>query len=172
MHRTRALAAAALLALAAAVPVTAAPAAALPVPPTDTPTVSGTVPEDAPGDTPTDTPTVSGTVPEDAPGEQTPARRLFLTVSGAENTWIRGVVLSCAPQPAGPHPEAAEACAELEAVDGHLDRLPGDAQPCTKQYDPVTVSATGAWRGRPTSWRRTFANACELTATTGPVFRF
>ncbi|MFJ3930598.1 MULTISPECIES: SSI family serine proteinase inhibitor [unclassified Streptomyces] len=168
MHRTRALAVAALLALAAAVPATAAPAVALPVPPEDTPTASVTVPEDAPGDTPT----ASVTIPEDAPGDQMPAQRLFLTVSGAENTWIRGVVLSCAPQPAGPHPEAAAACAELEAVDGQLDRLPGDAQPCTKQYDPVTVSATGAWGGRPTSWRRTFANACELTATTGPVFRF
>ncbi|MCQ6554875.1 subtilase-type protease inhibitor [Streptomyces sp. C10-9-1] len=153
MHRTRALAAAALLALAAAVPATAAPAAALPVPPSDTPTASGTAPEDAAGD-------------------RTPARRLFLTVSGAENTWIRGVVLRCAPRPTGPHPEAAEACAELEAVDGDLDRLPGDARPCTKQYDPVTVSATGAWHGHPTAWHRTFANACELTATTGPVFRF
>ncbi|MFI2371301.1 subtilase-type protease inhibitor [Streptomyces sp. NPDC018833] len=99
-------------------------------------------------------------------------RGLFLTVSGAENTWIRGVLLRCSPEPSGPHPDAAGACAALDEARGDLDGLRGEPHPCTKQYDPVTVSATGVWRGRPTAWHKTFPNACELAAATGAVFRF
>ncbi|MFF3324898.1 SSI family serine proteinase inhibitor [Streptomyces sp. NPDC002889] len=102
----------------------------------------------------------------------TPPHGLFLTVSGDENTWIRGVLLHCSPLPSGPHPDPVAACAELEVARGDLDTLPGDPHPCTKQYDPVTVSATGAWRGRPTAWHKTYANVCELSAATGSVFRF
>lgn len=139
MHRTAALAAAALLAVVAAVP-SAVPAAA------------SQAPERA------DKPVLR--------------RGLFLTVSGAENSWIRGVLLHCSPEPGGPHPDAAGACAALDEARGDLDKLRGEPHPCTKQYDPVTVSATGAFRGRPTAWHKTFPNACELAAATGPVFRF
>ncbi|MDQ1012275.1 hypothetical protein QFZ82_006760 [Streptomyces sp. V4I23] len=139
MHRTAALAAAALLAVAAAVP-SALPAAASQAP--------------------------------ERVDKPVPRHGLFLTVSGAENTWIRGVLLHCSPVPSGPHPDAVGACAALDAAGGDLDSLPGEPHPCTKQYDPVTVSATGAWRGRPTAWHKTFSNACELAAATGAVFRF
>lgn len=105
----------------------------------------------------------------DAPA---PRRGLFLTVSGDERTWTRGVLLQCTPLPAGPHPEAAAACLALDVARGDLDRLAGDPHGCTKEYDPVTVGATGSWRGRPTAWHKTYANACELDAATGVVFRF
>ncbi|MFJ8074082.1 SSI family serine proteinase inhibitor [Streptomyces sp. NPDC096176] len=144
MHRSATLAAAALLALAAAVPAAASP---------------GPFEPDLPA-------------ADERAGRPGPSRGLFLTVSGAENTWIRGVLLHCSPVPAGPHPEAKAACAALDMARGDLDRLTGDPHPCTKQYDPVTVSATGAWRGRPTAWHKTFPNACNLAATTGAVFRF
>jgi hypothetical protein len=159
MHRSAALAAATLFAVAVAVPATASSASPAP---------------DAPG-SPDRTVQIAAADPTDAvdrPGKPEPKRGLFLTVSGAENTWIRGVLLHCSPVPAGPHPEAAAACAALDAAGGDLDRLPGDRSPCTNQYDPVTVSATGAWRGRPTAWHKTFANACELAVHTGAVFRF
>ncbi|MET9420427.1 SSI family serine proteinase inhibitor [Streptomyces sp. NPDC006540] len=154
MHRSAAFAAAALLTAAAAVPAAASSASRVP---------------DRPG-------TVAAAelpelIPDAAPAAK-PARGLFLTLSGSENTWIRGVLLHCTPVPAGPHPEAAAACAALDAARGDLDRLSGERHPCTKQYDPVTVSATGAWRGRPTAWHKTFANACELAVATGAVFRF
>lgn len=154
MHRSAALAAAALLTAAVAVPAAASSASPAP----DRP---GTVavaeqPEAAPVAAPT----------------AKPSRGLFLTLSGADNTWIRGVLLHCSPVPAGPHPEADAACAALDAARGDFDRLSGERHPCTKQYDPVTVSATGAWRGRPTAWHKTFANACELAVATGAVFRF
>ncbi|WP_306317550.1 MULTISPECIES: SSI family serine proteinase inhibitor [unclassified Streptomyces] len=99
-------------------------------------------------------------------------RGLFLTVSGAENTWVRGVRLHCEPQPRGHHPYAAEACDALDVADGDLDELPSTPRVCTKQYDPVTVAATGTHRGEMIAWHKTFGNACEMEAATGYVFRF
>ncbi|WP_093802046.1 SSI family serine proteinase inhibitor [Streptomyces sp. Wb2n-11] len=108
----------------------------------------------------------------DVPDEPKPSHGLFLTVSGAENTWIRGVLLKCPPGFPGPHPDAVGACAALDKADGDLDRLPGNPRACTKQYEPVTVSAKGSWRGRSAAWQKTYPNACVLDAATGPVFRF
>ncbi|WP_274555506.1 SSI family serine proteinase inhibitor [Streptomyces spiramyceticus] len=99
-------------------------------------------------------------------------RGLFLTVSGSENTWIRGVMLHCPPKPSEHHPEATAACAALDKANGDLDSLPVDSHACTKRFDPVTVSATGTWRGRPTAWNKTYSNSCELDVATGSVFRF
>lgn len=153
MHRSAALAAAALFAVVMAAPAMASSASPTP----DVPAM------------PDRNPAVTAT---GRPADQAPSRGLFLTVSGSENTWIRGVLLHCSPVPSGPHPKAAAACAALDAAHGDLDRLPDDRHPCTNQFDPVTVSATGAWRGRPTAWHKTFANACELAVETGAVFRF
>lgn len=101
-----------------------------------------------------------------------PDRGLFLTVSGAQDTWIRGVLLTCAPEPHGNHPRAAAACAALDGVDGALDALPVEQTPCTLEYDPVTVTAEGHHGGHPIAWRKTFANACVMSASTGAVFDF
>ncbi|GGS11944.1 subtilase-type protease inhibitor [Streptomyces aureoverticillatus] len=109
-----------------------------------------------------------------APGTDAPSRQrgVFLTVSGDENTWIRGVVLRCVPEPGGHHPHAARACAELDAAGGDFDKLAGEARLCTREYAPVTVSATGEFRGKPVSWHKTYGNACEMGSGTGNVFRF
>lgn len=107
------------------------------------------------------------------PGEAgSPPRGLFLTVSGSDSTWIRGVLLQCAPGPSGPHPAASDACAALEKAKGDFDKLPGNPRACTKQYEPVTVSAKGSWGTHRTAWRKTYPNACVLETATGPVFRF
>ncbi|MGW7052461.1 subtilase-type protease inhibitor [Streptomyces sp. NPDC054887] len=108
----------------------------------------------------------------DAPGGPKPPKGLFLTVSGSSSTWMRGVLLECAPKPSGPHPDAAGACEALGRANGDFDKLPGNPRACTKQYEPVTVSAGGTWRGAPTSWRKTYPNACVLDTATGAVFRF
>ena len=97
---------------------------------------------------------------------------LFLTVSGDDSTWIRGVLLRCEPEPSGPHPHAAEACAAIDEAGGDLDALPVEQGICTKEYAPVTVSASGVHRGRPISWHKTYANACTMAYSTGDVFRF
>ncbi|EPH46830.1 subtilase-type protease inhibitor [Streptomyces aurantiacus] len=109
-----------------------------------------------------------------APGTDAPSRQrgVFLTVSGDENTWIRGVVLRCVPEPGGHHPHAARACAELDAAGGDFDKLAREGSLCTREYSPVTVSATGEFRGKPVTWRKTYGNACELESGTGHVFRF
>ncbi|MFZ3572005.1 SSI family serine proteinase inhibitor [Streptomyces sp. BH097] len=99
-------------------------------------------------------------------------REVFLTVSGSDRTWTRAVHLNCVPRPSGEHPHAAEACAALEAAGGDLDALPVEQQLCTQVYDPVTVEATGTYRGRAIAWRKTFGNTCTMEASTGPVFRF
>ncbi len=101
-----------------------------------------------------------------------PRHGLLLTVSGAGNTWIRGVGLHCSSPVGGGHPAARAACDDLTWARGGFDALPGDPHPCSKQYDPVTATADGTWRGRAVHWKKTFPNACALDAATGPVFRF
>ncbi|MFH8610798.1 SSI family serine proteinase inhibitor [Streptomyces sp. NPDC018029] len=101
-----------------------------------------------------------------------PKRGLFLTVTGAQNTWIRGVLLRCEPGPSGPHPQAAEACEAIARAKGNFDALPDDPHACTKEYEPVSVKVTGSYKGRPVGWRKTYPNACALDADTGHVFRF
>jgi hypothetical protein len=112
--------------------------------------------------------------PAHAAGEAAPGRSsgVFLTVTGQGNTWVRGVLLDCEAQPPGRHPNAAEACAAIDAAGGDFDALPAKDGICTKQYAPVTVSATGLHRGRPVSWHKTYGNACEMGYSTGAVFRF
>ncbi|MFF3541237.1 SSI family serine proteinase inhibitor [Streptomyces platensis] len=96
---------------------------------------------------------------------------LVLTMSGAGNTWTRGVRLSC-PDIHRRHPHAGAACDALTWARGDLDALPGEPHTCTREYDPVTATATGTWRGVPVNWRKVFPNACTMDSATGAVFRF
>ncbi|WP_433343552.1 SSI family serine proteinase inhibitor [Streptomyces sp. CA-253872] len=105
--------------------------------------------------------------------EEGPARGLFLSVADEGATWIRGVTLDCATRPAsGTHPHAADACAALATAEGRPEQLRGAPRDCVKRYQPVTVSVTGDYLGRPTAWHRTYANTCVLAEETGDVFRF
>ncbi|MEV0494650.1 SSI family serine proteinase inhibitor [Streptomyces atratus] len=97
---------------------------------------------------------------------------LFLTVSGSENTWIRGIGLQCPVASHSHHPKAAEACAALDEAGGDLDELPGSPHPCPLVHDPVTVTAQGTYNGAAVDWQRTYPNACVMEATAGPVFDF
>jgi hypothetical protein len=97
---------------------------------------------------------------------------LFLTVSGSENTWIRGIGLQCPLTSRSHHPKAAEACAALNEAGGDLDELPGDPHPCPLIHDPVTVTAQGTYNGAAVDWQRTYPNVCVMEATAGPVFDF
>ncbi len=101
-------------------------------------------------------------------------RGLFLTVSGSDNTWVRGVLLRCHPRPDGHghHPHAAKACAAIGRAKGNFDKLADEPHACTKQYDPVTVTATGTYRGRSVNWHKKYPNACAMDVDTGHVFRF
>ncbi|MFD8419951.1 SSI family serine proteinase inhibitor [Streptomyces sp. NPDC059466] len=84
-------------------------------------------------------------------------------------TGTRGALLLCDP-PQG-HPHAELACAELDAAEGDIDRIPATPGAlCPMIYAPVTAAARGEWNGRPVTYTHTFANSCVMGAATGAVF--
>lgn len=93
---------------------------------------------------------------------------LMVTKGDARSSDTRGTLLLCDP-PQG-HGRAAEACAQLDAVDGDLGALPPAEVYCPMLHAPVTVQARGQWNGRPVEYRQTFSNDCVMTARTGAVF--
>ncbi|MFD6414859.1 subtilase-type protease inhibitor [Streptomyces sp. NPDC060194] len=84
----------------------------------------------------------------------------------ATATVERAVTLSCAPRATGTHPDPQAACSELRSVQGRLASLVAESptRMCTRQFDPVTVTADGVWDGRRVNWSASFGNACELAA--------
>jgi hypothetical protein len=96
---------------------------------------------------------------------------LLLTVAKGESTRPvqRRASLTCQPA-GGSHRQGRAACTELAKVGGRFERLQLAGGVCTMQYDPVTVTASGRWKGRKVAYRHTFGNACTLSTTTGPVF--
>ncbi|MFD4243414.1 SSI family serine proteinase inhibitor [Streptomyces sp. NPDC058525] len=92
----------------------------------------------------------------------------------ATGTVLRVVTLVCAPTPGGTHPDPAAACAELRSNAPALDALaapePGTA--CTREWNPMTVTADGVWQGRRLNYEYTFANPCGMRNTSGTLFDF
>ncbi|MFG2006387.1 SSI family serine proteinase inhibitor [Spirillospora sp. NPDC048911] len=96
--------------------------------------------------------------------------RLSLTFPEATTSGARTVTLFCRPN-GGSHPDADRACQELSARGGKIERDPGDAV-CVLIYAPVVAVAEGHWHGRPTRFKRTYANECVMHAHTGKIFSF
>ncbi|MEW2415431.1 subtilase-type protease inhibitor [Streptomyces sp. NPDC046866] len=103
---------------------------------------------------------------------------IVLSITAGENPAqdrvMRAVTLVCAPAPGGTHPSPAAACADLRA---HATRLDVSAQPgpgvdCTREWNPMTVTAEGVWQGRRLSYSYTFGNPCGLRHASGALFRF
>ncbi|MEU1515848.1 SSI family serine proteinase inhibitor [Streptomyces sp. NPDC005811] len=95
--------------------------------------------------------------------------QLSVTRDTAPSDDTRGTLLLCGP-PQG-HRRAAEACDQLNAVNGDLNALPAAQDTiCTLVYAPVTAHASGQWNGKAVAYAQTFANACEMEARTGAVF--
>lgn len=92
--------------------------------------------------------------------------------NAADGTVLRAVTLVCAPRPGGTHPSPATACAELRANSRSLDALaaPRPDTACTREWNPVTVTADGVWQGRRMSYTYTFGNPCGLRSSTGVLF--
>ncbi|MFF0430285.1 SSI family serine proteinase inhibitor [Streptomyces sp. NPDC004520] len=83
------------------------------------------------------------------------------------------VYLNCPGTPGQDHPHTAEACADLHAAGGNFDRLPGtDRAFCANDASPVTVTATGTYRGRSVHWTHTYENDCDRQLATGLLFEF
>ncbi|MGP8302807.1 subtilase-type protease inhibitor [Streptomyces inhibens] len=86
----------------------------------------------------------------------------------------RAVTLSCTPVATGSHPAPRAACAQLRSVAGDFGAVT-EAAPerlCTKEWDPVVVTADGVWQGKRVSYTYTFANSCAMTDGSGSVFEF
>ncbi|MEU0561784.1 subtilase-type protease inhibitor [Dactylosporangium sp. NPDC006015] len=103
-----------------------------------------------------------------------PARptKLVLTVAKGESSKPaqRRASLTCRPA-GGSHKLAKDACSALAKVGGDFARLQATTgMACTMQYDPVTVTAVGRWKGKRVDYKKTYGNACSLSTTTGPVF--
>ncbi|WP_329333389.1 subtilase-type protease inhibitor [Streptomyces sp. NBC_00663] len=114
---------------------------------------------------------VTGTAPAQATARDTRAGDwLYLTVTkgDARSSDTRGTLLLCDP-PQG-HGHAAEACADLAAVDGDIAALPPKDGYCSMIYAPVTAHARGEWNGRPVEYTETFSNGCVMAGRTGSVF--
>ncbi|MYT20368.1 alkaline protease [Streptomyces sp. SID7760] len=92
----------------------------------------------------------------------------------AHGTVLRAVTLVCAPAPGGTHPSPAAACAELRSSAHQLDAVaaPGAGVDCTREWNPMTVTAVGVWQGRRMNYSYTFGNPCGLRHTSGALFGF
>lgn len=123
--------------------------------------------------------TASAAQPAGTSGLYAPSA-LVLTIakgtSAATATVERAVTLSCAPQAGGTHPASDAACGELASVDGEFTALPSALSHtlCTRQWDPVTATADGVWRGQRIAWSETYNNGCEMVASLGggAIFSF
>jgi hypothetical protein len=74
---------------------------------------------------------------------------------------IQKLTLNCDP-PAGTHPNPAEACEKLEALDDPFAPPPLDEM-CTELYGgPEEALISGTYRGRPVVYRLARTNGCEI----------
>ncbi|MFI7355760.1 subtilase-type protease inhibitor [Streptomyces avidinii] len=100
-----------------------------------------------------------------------PSAMVFTVTQGddvATGTVLRAAVLSCAYTAEGTHPAPRAACDALGATEGEFNRLlaaPDPNRACPRNYNPVTITADGVWRGSHVSWKHTFSNACVMSAT-------
>lgn len=98
----------------------------------------------------------------------------FLTLAVHENgreASPRTATLACYPT-GGTHPHADEACKSLASVGGDINALPREQKMCTMEYQPVTLTAHGTWRGKPTRFEKSYSNRCVAAAQTEKVFAF
>lgn len=80
----------------------------------------------------------------------------------------RWATLHCDPD-GGKHPRPGAACDQLRAAHGHVRRIPSDDGPCTMEYNPTRVTASGLWRGQHRWYSRVHSNPCVANRLTGGV---
>src|SRR5437868_9493708 len=88
--------------------------------------------------------------------------RLTLTYPEQQASGTRVVTLRCDPV-GGNHPNAAQACADLDETRGSIARTP-DGRACIMVYSPVVAEAQGQWRGKSVVFRTKYGNECEMHA--------
>ncbi|MET0133528.1 MAG: SSI family serine proteinase inhibitor [Kibdelosporangium sp.] len=72
----------------------------------------------------------------------------------------------------GSHPRRKQACDALHRARGNFGNLGSTGAFCPMIYQPVTVSATGRYRGMKINFKAVHSNACVAAADTADIFRF
>ncbi|MGH3821678.1 MAG: SSI family serine proteinase inhibitor [Pseudonocardiaceae bacterium] len=88
--------------------------------------------------------------------------------SVATGETIAKASLTCPPN-GGSHPNPVTACEQLTRADGRIEGIPEDPGPCTLEFNPVIVAATGTWNGEPRHYKQEFSNRCVAVRATGGV---
>ncbi|MGH3971760.1 MAG: SSI family serine proteinase inhibitor [Pseudonocardiaceae bacterium] len=92
--------------------------------------------------------------------------------SSASGELIASASLTCPPD-GNAHPNPVAACEQLSRVDGRIEGIPEDPGPCTLEFNPVIVAASGTWNGEPRHYKQEFSNRCvAVRATGGVIFDF
>ncbi|MGH3714120.1 MAG: SSI family serine proteinase inhibitor [Micromonosporaceae bacterium] len=94
------------------------------------------------------------------------ATNVFSLSVRADGEPTRHASLSCAP-PSGSHPKPRKSCEQLDAARGEVSEIPATGDMCTAEFDPVTVSASGVWRGQRREYQQEFPNLCSAVRDTG-----
>ena len=106
----------------------------------------------------------------DVSGYAAPSQGSFsLSITSvATGETIANASLTCPPN-GGSHPNPVAACEQLSRVDGRIEGIPEDPGPCTLEFNPVIVAATGTWNGEPRHYKQEFSNRCVAVRATGGV---
>lgn len=92
--------------------------------------------------------------------------------SVASGETIAKASLTCPPNDSS-HPDPATACKQLSRANGQIEDIPEDPGPCTDEFKPVIVSASGTWNGERRYYKQEFSNRCSaVRATGGVIFNF
>lgn len=106
-----------------------------------------------------------------APGKGQGSFTLSIT-SAETGECIASATLTCPPD-GDSHPNPAKACEQLSQVDGFIEGIPEEPGPCTREFVPVILAATGTWNGEPRHFKQEFSNRCVgVRATGGVIFDF
>lgn len=101
-----------------------------------------------------------------------PSKLLLTFTDNTLKVVTKTATLACDPD-GGSHPTPTAACDRLREVNGDFSKLrPRPGTICPAVYSPVTVTASGTWRGKTVSFKKTYGNRCELDAATKPIFGF
>ncbi len=81
--------------------------------------------------------------------------------------------LACSSDGSGSHSDPARACEQLRAADGRIEAIPPEEGPCTREFNPVILRASGTWNGEDRRFVGEFPNRCVgVRATGGVIFDF
>jgi hypothetical protein len=107
------------------------------------------------------------------PPQTSPRGSFALSITSKETGALVGKAsLTCGPA-GGSHPNPEAACQQLTQAEGRIEAIPADEGPCTQEFNPVILRASGTWNGQDRRFEGEFSNRCVgIRATGGVIFDF